>query len=117
KALPAGPASRLSPRIAAGRGIALVQHGKKRAEVPRFHLAQLNIGRLRAPIDDPIMEGFRSQLDPINALADGSPGFVWRLQTEDGNATSIRPFEDGRLAINRPVWEALDAVQPVVFRR
>jgi hypothetical protein len=53
----------------------------------RFHLAQANIGRFRAPIDDPIMEGFRSQLDPINALADSTPGFVWRLQTEDGNAT------------------------------
>ena len=49
-----------------------------------FHLAQLNIGRFRAPLDDPIMEGFRTQLDPINALADQSPGFVWRLQTEDG---------------------------------
>ena len=59
----------------------------------RFHLAQVNIGRFVAPIDDPRMEGFRSQLDPINALADRSPGFVWRLQTEDGNATAIRPFD------------------------
>ena len=49
---------------------------QKGAEVPRFHLAQVNIGRLRAPLDDPIMEGFRSQLDPINALADCSPGFI-----------------------------------------
>jgi hypothetical protein len=84
--------------------------------VPRFHVAQVNIGRLRAPIDDPIMEGFRSQLDPINALADGSPGFVWRLQTEDGNATSIRPFEDERMAINLSVWESLDALQQFVYR-
>src|SRR5580765_4875513 len=83
----------------------------------RFHLAQVNIGRFVAPIDDPIMEGFRSQLDPINALADASPGFVWRLQTEDGNATAIRPFgDDDRMAINLSVWESLDALQKYVYQ-
>jgi hypothetical protein len=89
-----------------------------RQEIPvaSFHLAQVNIGRLRAPLDDPIMEGFRSQLDPINALADRSPGFVWRLQTEDGNATSIRPFADERMAINMSVWESLEALQQFVYR-
>ena len=81
-----------------------------------FHLAQVNIGRLRAPLEDPIMEGFRPQLDPINALADRSPGFVWRLQTEDGNATAIRPFEDERMAINMSVWESLEALQQFVYR-
>jgi hypothetical protein len=82
-----------------------------------FHLAQVNIGRLRGPLEDPVMEGFRSQLDPINALADGSPGFVWRLQTEEGNATSIRPFADDQLmAINMSVWESLDALQQFVYR-
>jgi hypothetical protein len=81
-----------------------------------FHLAQVNIGRLRAPIDDPLMEGFRSQLDPINALADRSPGFVWRLQTEEGNATSIRPYEDERMAINMSVWESLEALQQFVYK-
>ena len=59
--------------------------------VDRFRLAQVNIGRFRAPIDDPIMKGFRDLLNPINALADRTPGFVWRLQTEDGDATAIRP--------------------------
>ena len=82
----------------------------------RFHLAQLNIGRLRAPLDDPSMEGFRSQLDPINALADQTPGFVWRLQTEDGNATAIRPYEDERIAINMSVWESLEALQQFVYK-
>lgn len=82
----------------------------------RFHLAQANIGRIRAPLDDPIMEGFRSQLDPVNALADRSPGFVWRLQTEDGNAMAIRPFADERMAINMSVWESLDALQQFVYR-
>lgn len=83
----------------------------------RVHLAQVNIGRIRAPIDDPIMEGFRSQLDPINALADSSPRFVWRLQTEDGNATAIRPYaDDDRIAINMSVWETLEALQQFVYR-
>jgi hypothetical protein len=84
--------------------------------MPRFHLAQVNIGRLRAPIDDPVMEGFRVQLGPINALADRSPGFVWRLQTEDGNAIAIRPFPDERMAINMSVWESLEALQHFVYR-
>jgi hypothetical protein len=82
----------------------------------RFHLAQVNIGRLRAPLDNPIMDGFRTQLDPINALADSTPGFIWRLQTEDGNATAIRPYEDPFMAINMSVWESLEALQTFVYR-
>jgi uncharacterized protein DUF3291 len=81
-----------------------------------FHLAQVNIGRLRAPLEDPTMEGFRSQLDVINALADRTPGFVWRLQTEQGNAMAIRPFDDERMAINLSVWESLEALQQFVYR-
>ncbi len=82
----------------------------------RFHLAQVNIGRIRAPLEHPVMDGFRSQLDVINALADRSPGFVWRLQTEEGNAMAIRPFADERMAINMSVWESLDALQHFVYR-
>ena len=82
-----------------------------------YHLAQVNVGRMRAPIDDPIMEGFRSQLDSINALADRTPGFVWRLQTADGNATAIRPYaHDALMAINMSVWESLEALQQYVYR-
>jgi uncharacterized protein DUF3291 len=85
--------------------------------VTRFHLAQVNIGRFRAPLEDPIMEGFRTQLDPINALADRSPGFVWRLQTEDGNATAIRPYSgDDLMAINMSVWESLESLQRFVYK-
>jgi hypothetical protein len=85
--------------------------------MPLFHLAQVNIGRFRAPIDSPIMEGFRRQLEPINALADESPGFVWRLQTEDGDATAIRPYpEDDLMAINMSVWKSLEALQQFVYR-
>jgi hypothetical protein len=83
----------------------------------RFHLAQVNIGRLRAPLEDPIMDGFRNQLDVINALADATPGFVWRLQTEEGNAMAIRPFDgDERMAINMSVWVSLEALQQFVYR-
>jgi hypothetical protein len=84
--------------------------------VTRYHLAQVNIGRVRAPLDDPIMEGFRTQLDPINALADRSPGFVWRLQTDAGNAMDIRPFDDERMAINMSVWASLEALQQFVYK-
>jgi hypothetical protein len=85
--------------------------------VPDHHLAQVNIGRLRAPVGAEIMEGFRAQLDPINALADQTPGFVWRLQTEDGNATAIRPdANDELMAINMSVWESLEALQRFVYK-
>jgi hypothetical protein len=89
----------------------------RKSPVSVFHLAQLNIGRLRAPLDDPSMAGFKNQLDPINAIADASPGFVWRLQTEDGNATSIRPFpDDERMAVNMSVWESLEALTQFVYK-
>jgi uncharacterized protein DUF3291 len=88
----------------------------KGSHVHQFHLAQVNIGRIRAPLDDPIMDGFRTQLDPINALADRSPGFVWRLQTEDGNAMAIRPYADERMAINMSVWESLESLQQFVYK-
>ena len=83
----------------------------------RFHLAQINVGRMRGPIDDPVMKGFKDQLDPINALADRSPGFVWRLQTEDGNATAIRPdAADPLMAMNMSVWESIEALQQYVYK-
>ena len=63
-----------------------------------WHIAQVNIALLRAPLDAPELEGFVSMLAPINALADSSPGFVWRLQSEAGDATGIRAF-DGNQSI------------------
>jgi hypothetical protein len=85
--------------------------------VSRYHLAQVNIGKFVAPIDDPIMAGFKSQLDPINALADATPGFVWRLQTEDGNATAVRPNDnDPLMAINMSVWESIESLQRYVYK-
>ena len=62
------------------------------------------------------MEGFRSQLDPINALADRSPGFVWRLQGGTGNATYLRPYEDERILFNLSVWTSIAALHDYVYR-
>jgi len=83
---------------------------------PEFHIAQVNIALPLAPVDTPLLAEFVAALDPINAIADRSPGFVWRLATEDGNATAIRPFEDERLLVNMSVWETLDDLAAFVYR-
>lgn len=80
------------------------------------HLAQLNVGRLRGPVDSPIVAEFMEALDPINALADTSPGFVWRFQTEEGNATAERPFDDDTILVNFSTWESIDALADFVYR-
>ncbi len=81
-----------------------------------FDLAQLNIGRLRAPTDSPIVAEFMEALDPINALADSSAGFVWRFQTAEGNATAERPFDDDTVLVNFSTWESIDALADYVYR-
>ena len=80
------------------------------------HLAQLNIGRMLAAIDDPIMAEFVANLDRINALADGASGFVWRLQSDSGNATEFRPFADEMLIVNMSVWESLETLKDYVYK-
>lgn len=81
-----------------------------------FHIAQLNIGRMLAPLDSSQLAGFVEALEPINALADRAPGFVWRLEDEDsGNATSIRPFDDDMLIVNMSVWTSLEALTEFVY--
>jgi len=82
----------------------------------RLHLAQVNIGRMRGELDGPVMSGFVARLDELNALADVSPGFVWRLQTEQGNATYLRPYQDARILVNLSVWESLDDLRRYVYR-
>jgi hypothetical protein len=84
--------------------------------VDSFHLAQLNIARFKLPLDRPEMAGFVAELDPINALADTAPGFVWRLQTEEGNATSIRAFDDDLMLVNMSLWESAEALADFVYR-
>jgi hypothetical protein len=80
------------------------------------HLAQINIGRLMAPVDDPRIGEFVAQLDPINALADKYPGFVWRLQSGSGNATDIVYGEDPLVIVNMSVWEDFEALRDYVYR-
>jgi hypothetical protein len=85
--------------------------------VAGYHIAQVNIGRVRAPIEDPLMVGFVNRLDEINALADRSPGFVWRLQTSAGNATYFRPYpEDDQILVNMSVWETIEALRHYVYK-
>jgi hypothetical protein len=81
-----------------------------------FHLAQINVGRLIGPIDSPLVAGFVANLDRINALADGQPGFVWRLTGEGNNATDIQAFDDPGIALNMSVWESLEALAAFVYR-
>jgi hypothetical protein len=80
-----------------------------------YELAQLNIGRLLAPTDHPDTRGFMDALEPINALADAHPGFRWRLQTEDGDATAIRPYDDDMMIVNMSVWASLEALADFVY--
>ena len=81
-----------------------------------YHLAQLNIARMLAPIDDPIMAEFVAQLGPVNALADQAPGFVWRLQSESGDATSIKVYDDDLIIVNLTVWESPEYLREFVYK-
>jgi len=81
-----------------------------------YQLAQVNIARMLAPLTDTQMAGFVARLDEINAIADTSPGFVWRLQTEEGNATSLRPFEDDLILVNMSVWASLSDLLAFVYK-
>jgi len=83
--------------------------------MPAYELAQLNIGIIRGPMDSPVMAEFAANLARINALADGAPGFVWRLQTDAGDATAIRPFDDENLLVNMSVWRDLESLQQFVY--
>lgn len=81
-----------------------------------YHLAQLNIGKIKYPLDDPRIADFVNNLAKINALAEESPGFVWRLQDDNGNATSILAFDDPDLLLNMSVWESADALKAYVYK-
>lgn len=76
----------------------------------KYVLAQVNIARALAPMDDAIMQDFANGLEEINQLAENTPGFVWRLQDESGDATSIHVYEDNMLLINMSVWEDADSL-------
>ena len=80
-----------------------------------WHVAQVNIALPREPLDSPALAEFVANLEPVNALADGAPGFVWRLADETGDATSIRAFDDERLIINMSAWESIEDLWEFVY--
>jgi len=80
-----------------------------------YHLAQINIARLIAPLDDPKIAEFVAQLEPINAIADKAPGFVWRLQSESGNATDIAYSDDPFVIVNMSVWESIETLREFAY--
>jgi hypothetical protein len=80
----------------------------------RYELAQLNIASMKGPIDSPLMAEFVANLDRVNHIAQASPGYVWRLQTDAGDATALRPFGEAFL-VNLSVWKDIDALRAFVF--
>jgi hypothetical protein len=82
----------------------------------RFHIAQLNVGRAVAPLDDPVMADFMNWLDEINALAERSPGFVWRLQGDNGNNTGLKVTTDPQFIVNLSLWSSIDALDDFTYR-
>src|SRR5580704_13147461 len=82
----------------------------------RYLIAQVNIGRIKAQLDDPLMAGFVARLREINTLADNSPGFVWRLQSSEDNNTYLRPYADDLILLNMSVWESVASLKHYVYR-
>lgn len=83
--------------------------------VSNWHVAQLNIAKMLAPTDSPQLAEFMENLDRINELADSAPGFVWRLQSEEGDATEFRHFGDDYL-VNMSVWADVESLSEYVYR-
>ena len=81
----------------------------------KYELAQVNIGRILAPMDSPVMADFVANLDRINALAESSPGFLWRLKDDANNATAIRVYDDDFMIVNMSVWENIETLNHYVY--
>jgi hypothetical protein len=96
--------------------LASYQAKENSVESITHHLAQVNIARMRAPLESPVMADFVAQLDEINALAERSPGFVWRLTGEGNDATSLRPYDDDFIIVNMSVWESLNDLRAYVYK-
>jgi hypothetical protein len=82
----------------------------------RYHVAQLNVGRVVAALDDPRLADFMNWLDAINALAERSPGFVWRLQGDNGNNTDLKVIDDPLFIVNLSVWESINDLHAFTYR-
>jgi hypothetical protein len=81
-----------------------------------YCVAQINVALMKAPLEDPIMAEFAAGLAEVNAIADRSPGFMWRLQTSSGNATDIRAYPDPRMLVNLSVWQSVEQLKAYVYR-
>lgn len=89
----------------------MIQSGTK-----TWHIAQLNVARAVAPLDSPELADFMAALDGVNALAESSPGFVWRLKSDSGNATAIQVSDDPKFIVNMSVWQSVEALFGFVYR-
>lgn len=85
-------------------------------ELQEFHLAQINIAQMKARLSEPIMAEFANALNEVNAIADQSPGFIWRLQTASGNATDIRAYPDPKMLVNVSVWHDIEPLKAYVYK-
>ncbi|MET7713147.1 DUF3291 domain-containing protein [Streptomyces sp. NPDC005407] len=81
-----------------------------------YELAQVNIARLKFPLDSPELKDFVNGLDPVNAVADAADGFIWRLQSETGNATDVPVFGDEWLILNMSVWRDTNALTAFMYQ-
>ena len=81
-----------------------------------YHLAQINIAKMKASLDDPIMAEFAEALDEVNLVAEQSPGFIWRLQTPSGNATDLRAYSDPKMLVNISVWQSVEQLKVYVYQ-
>lgn len=79
-------------------------------------LAEINVAHLRYPLDDPRVSDFVENLDRVNALAERSEGFVWRLMDDTGNATRIDAYDDPRIIVNMSVWQSVEALVAFAYR-
>ena len=85
--------------------------------MPQYHIAEINIARMKGvDINDPIMKEFADNLDAVNAIAEKSPGFVWRLKDDSNNATSFNPYNDEQILINVSVWENIETLEDFMYR-
>lgn len=80
-----------------------------------MHLAEINIARLMYPLEDPRVAEFADNLDRVNAVAERSEGFVWRLKDESGDATAIRAFDDPLVIVNMSVWRDAESLEHFVW--
>jgi hypothetical protein len=83
------------------------------------HLAELNVARLRRPLDAPEAAEFVASLDPINVIAETTPGFIWRLTDDDGRPSSFIPIpglDDPLVIVNYSIWRDLESLKHYVYK-